>query len=99
MARWIRSDGTEQEVYPAGTEFTTDELHQCIPGMLNSFALTDTQQGRLFLFLDDEALVKGLPFNRVATELLHAYRPNWHHLRICGDVVVASREETGEDQP
>ena len=32
MARWMKADGTEQEVHPAGREFTSVELHNMVDG-------------------------------------------------------------------
>jgi hypothetical protein len=98
MARFIRTDGTEQEVHPAGSEFTNEELHQFVPGTFTGISLTPISVGGLFVFVDDEGILKGLPINRKATEVLWQYRPDhkaagtWLH----GDVIIASAQETGD---
>jgi hypothetical protein len=73
MARWIKTDGTEQEVLPAnGVAFTLEELERMIPGFGGELiTLTGRNQGGLCLFMDDES---SAPINQVATALLHQYR-------------------------
>lgn len=97
MARWIKADGTEQEVHPAGVEFTNTELHNMVDGFLTGLTLTGRDQGGLYMFMDDESVIKGKPFNRVATELLHQHRPTHTHIQVFGDVVVAGIDETGDE--
>jgi len=98
MARWIKADGSEQDVHPAnGYEFTNTELHNMVDGFLSGHTLTARNAGGLFMFLDDEYLLKGKPVNQVATDLLHKHRANLAHITIHGDVVVAGIDETGED--
>lgn len=98
MGRWIKADGTEQEVHPANkVEFTHTELHDMVGGFLNGLTLTSREAGGLFMFLDDEGIVKGKPVNQVATELLHKHRRNHANTIIHGDVVVADMNETGDE--
>jgi hypothetical protein len=98
MARWIKSDGTEEEVHPAGREFTNVELHNMVDGTLTGLTLTGRDQGGLFMFMDDEYSLKGKPVNQVATALLHHYQPRrYGHITVCGDVVVAGIDETGDE--
>jgi|SRR5579883_72625 len=97
MARWIKANGPEEEVHPAHGEFTNEELHRYIPGSMTGVTLTGSDQGGLFMFMDDESIVKNLPYNRVATELLHQHRADLSHIQIYGDVVVAGRDETGDE--
>jgi len=98
MARWIKADGTEQEVHPKdGHEFTNTELHDMVDGFLTALTLTDNSQSGLSMFQDDESMAKGKPINRVATELLHTHRANLVHIEVYGDVVVADIDETGDE--
>lgn len=97
MARWIKVDGTEQEVRPAGVEFTNTELHNMVDGFLTGITLTPRSQGGLYMFMDDEGIVKGKAYNEAATALVRQYRPELAHIQIHGDVVVAGIDETGDE--
>ncbi len=97
MARWIKADGTEQEVHPERGEFTNIELHNMVGGFLGGLTLTRRSEGGLFMFFDDESLIKGKPLNQAATDLLHKHRPNHARTIIHGDVVVADLSETGDE--
>jgi hypothetical protein len=97
MAQWIKADGTQQEVHPAGREFTNDELHKMVDGFLTGLTLTRPDQGGLYMFMDDEYVTKGKPVNQAATALLHKHRPDLAHITIGGDVVVAGIDETGDE--
>jgi uncharacterized protein YgfB (UPF0149 family) len=97
MAQWIKADGTSQEVHPAGTEFTNDELHNMVDGFLTGITLTGRDQGGLYMFMDDESIVKGKPFNQAATDLVRKHRANLQHVQVFGDVVVADLSETGDE--
>lgn len=97
MARWMKADGTEQEVHPAGREFTNVELHNMVDGSLTGVTLTGRDQGGLYMFMDDESIVKGKPLNQAATALVHQHRANLRHIQVYGDVVVAGIDETGDE--
>lgn len=98
MARWIKADGTEETVTPANKrEFTNTELHDYVDGFLTGITLTGRDNGGLYMFMDDESIVKQKPLNRVATDLLHQHRPQHAHTVIYGDVVVAGIDETGDE--
>lgn len=97
MARWIKADGSEQEVKPAAAEFTNDELHNMVDGFLTGITLTGRDQGGLYMFMDDESITKGKPVNLVATALVHQHRANLAHIQVHGDVVVADLSETGDE--
>jgi hypothetical protein len=98
MARWIKVDGTEQEVKPAnGYEFTHDELHNMVDGLLTGITLTGRSKGGLYMFMDDSSIIKGKPFNQAATTLVRQYRPEHAQTEIFGDVVVAGIDETGDE--
>ncbi len=97
MAQWIKADGTQQEVHPAGREFTNTELHDMVDGFLTGLTLTRRDQGGLFMFMDDEYATKGKPVNQAATALLHQHRPDLAHITVGGDVVVAGIDETGDE--
>lgn len=94
MARLIKTNGEETTVKPAGREFTNDELHQLINcEFLHGITLGGPEG--LFMFIDDTGLIDGKPFNKKATEMVRKYKPGYP-FHVCGDVVVASRRETGE---
>lgn len=98
MARWIKADGTEQEVHPEnGSEFTNMELHTLVDGTITAYTLTESGQGESNMFVDDESTTKGKPINHVATELLHAHGAAPTRLKVLGDVVVAKRDEIGDE--
>lgn len=97
MARWIKADGTEEEVHPAGREFTNVELHNMVDGFLSGVTLTPVSEGGLYMFMDDESQLKGKPRNEAATALLRQYRPEHAHTEVYGDVVVADVSETGDE--
>ena len=98
MARWIKADGTEQEVHPGNeVEFTSVELHNMVDGSLTGITLTKRSEGGLYMFLDDESITKGKLINQVATDLLHQHRKDHMHTVIYGDAVVADLSETGDE--
>lgn len=97
MARWIKADGTEKEVYPAnGSEFTDTELHDMVDGSVTGYTLTESDQSESNMFLDDESVTKGKLINHVATELLRTQGAGAAHIAVHGDVVVATVDETGD---
>ena len=98
MARWMKADGTEQEVHPAnGSEFTDMELQTLVDGSVTGYTLTESDQSESNMFVDDESVTKGKPINRVATELLRKHKVILAHVEVYGDVVVASIDETGDE--
>lgn len=97
MARWIKADGSEQQVKPAGVEFGNGELRTMVGGSLTGITLTGRDQGGLYMFMDDESIVKGKPLNQVATDLVHEHRANLRHIQVYGDVVVADLSEAGDE--
>ncbi|MEO9029410.1 MAG: hypothetical protein ABI413_11420 [Ktedonobacteraceae bacterium] len=96
MARFIKTDGAVEEVHPAAYEFTNAELHHYISGGLTGLTLTRNEEG-LFMWMDSESIGKGLPHNRIATEVLHQHRPNLTHIEIFGNVLVTDLVESGSD--
>lgn len=98
MARWIKADGTEQDIHPAnGSEFTDTELHTLVDGFVTGYTLTDSDHAELNMFLDDESATKGKPINHRATELLHTHGAALTHVAVHGDVVVTGVDETGDE--
>lgn len=92
LARYIKVDGTEQEVKPKnGYEFTLQEMRNYVDGGLEGLRLTD----RLHMYLDDEGVLKGKPINSVASDIVsqHKGRP----VPVCGDVLIADISETGDE--
>ena len=99
MARYIKANGSTEEVHPAGRKFTNDELYALIDGPLTILTLINPDQGKLFVFMDDtddEHDTTCKPINYVATELLHQYQPH-PHITVRGDAVVAGLDETGDE--
>lgn len=93
MARHIKADGTEQTVTPKnGVEFTLEEMHQYIGGgHLEAVRFT----ANLVMYIDESGVLKQLPLNEKASEELSAARGR--PIPICGDVLIASLRETGDE--
>jgi hypothetical protein len=96
MARWIKADGTVKEIQPANkTEFSLDEMRACVGGHIEAVKLTSQE----VMYVNDEGVLQQLPINTTATEVLHQHRPDRAHEPICGDVLIASLVETGDEDP
>ncbi len=92
MARYIKSDGTEQEVHPKnGYEFTLQEMRNYVDGSLEGLRLTK----RLHMYLDESGVLKGKPINEVASEIVSQKRGK--PVPVCGDVLIADVSETGDE--
>ena len=91
MARWIKTDGTEQEVTPKnGYEFTLGEMRGYVDGGLEGLRLTE----RLHMYLDESG-VGSKPLNEKASEIASRYKGR--PVPICGDVLIADIRETGDE--
>lgn len=94
MARWIKADGTVKEIQPANkVEFTLDEMRACVGGHIEAVKLTSQE----VMYVNDEGVLQQLPINTIATEVFHQHRPERSHEPICGDVLIASLVETGDE--
>ena len=97
MARWIKSDGTGQEVCSRGSHgFTDAELCKLVGGSLGEYALLVPSRGGLYLFINYGGFANGKPYNSVATELLHEYRKSFAYVKVYGDAVVVRANELAE---
>lgn len=82
MARWIKTSGEITEVRPKnGRDFSLSELQGFVGGYIELVWL----HGDTVMVVNEEGLVKGLPFNANATAI--AYQP------IVGDVLVCKSKE------
>ncbi len=94
MARWIKANGTVQPIQPTnGTEFSLDEMRACVGGHLEAVKLTSKE----VMYVNEEGVLLQLPLNTTATEVMHQHRPDRAHESICGDVLIASLVETGDE--
>jgi hypothetical protein len=67
MARWLKTDGTEQALQPGGGSWTLKELQDAVGGPIELMPGV----APLRLILHEEGRLLGLPINPVATALLH----------------------------
>ncbi|HEX2614880.1 MAG TPA: hypothetical protein VHL10_05255 [Nitrososphaera sp.] len=98
MARWIKSDGDEQEVKPFESQdgtFSNAELRQFVGGPLTGVILTHDEQG-LFMWMNEQGFGR-LPYNQKATEELHTHRPDYMTTYVYGDALVTDITEAGEE--
>jgi Domain of unknown function (DUF3846) len=94
MARWIKADGTVQEVHPMNdTEFSLQEMRDFVGGHLEAVKLTSQE----VMYVNEEGIRLQLPINTTATEVMHQHRPDRAHEPIYGDVLIASLVETGDE--
>lgn len=94
MARHIKANGTVKKVQPAnGTEFSVDELKDFVGGYFEAIKLTSHD----VMYLHEDGVGLQLPINAIATEVLHQHKPERAHNPICGDVIIASLQETGDE--
>lgn len=94
MGRWIKANGTVQPIQPKnGKEFSLDEMRACVGGHLEAVKLTSKE----VMYVNEEGVLLHLPINTTATEVMHQHRPDRAHEPICGDVLIASLVETGDE--
>jgi hypothetical protein len=80
MARLIRPDGTEEDVKPKrGRKWTLDELQAHVGGFIQEFPVDG-----LTMLVDEEGLLKGLPLNAAATDLVMGFVLAEARRRGCG---------------
>ena len=94
MARWIKTDGTVEQVYPTNRiEFSLEEMRSFVGGHLEAIKLTSQE----VMYVNEDFAGLQLPINAVATEVLHQHRPDYSCYPICGNVLIASLQETGDE--
>lgn len=85
MATLIRSTGEKEEVKPAkGKKFSLTELQRYVGGFIE--ILNTAQKGKLWLVVNEEGKLKGLPVNIEASLL-------YERDTILGDVLLVERGE------
>lgn len=92
MARLIRADGTEEDVYPVnGKKFTLEEMQKYVGGYI------EIMPGVPFkLIMDEEARLKDKPYNEKATGLVLialAGKKLRYIPHLVGDVLLLERGE------
>ena len=94
MARWIKTDGKVEQVHPQdGKEFSVDEIRTFVGGYFEAIKLTSQD----VMYLNEDGIGLQLPINAIATEVLHQHKPERAHNPICGNVIIASLQETGDE--
>lgn len=81
MAQIIRSTGEVEEV--TLSEDIAD-IQKIVGGFVEMICLPDKR----LMLVDEDGKMKGLPINKVATEM---YAPQWD--TVVGDVIVCTRKE------
>lgn len=95
MGKWIKTDGTQQEVPPEdGKEYTLQEMNGFVGGYLEALRLTNN----LVMYVNEEGVRLQLPLNFKAMEVLKSYRPEHASTPIVGNVIIASLQETGDNE-
>ena len=85
MASIIKSNGTIEIVEPKnGTDFSLSELKQAIGGGYVEVVSLDRDT---YLVVDEEGLLKNLPYNYTATKLYNFISP------IVGDALVCKKDQ------
>lgn len=88
MSLYIKTDGTQSEVYPNnGVEYTLEELHKFVDGYVEIVRIADKKM----IVLDEEGKLKGKPVNFRATVLADSYIAA--NDVIVGDVLVINDGE------
>ena len=68
-------------------------MRACVGGHLQALKLTSQE----VMYVNEDFIRLQLPINTTATEVLHQHRPDRAHEPICGDVLIASLVETGDE--
>ena len=95
MALWIKAKAAPQTVTPAnGKHFTLTELQTFVGGYIEAL---DLENGTI-MYLNEEGKLNELPYNPVADQIAHQCTGIAWNDGIVGDVLVATRAETGDDE-
>jgi|SRR5215472_2682371 len=96
MANWIRTTGATETVTPKdGKSFRLEELQRFVGGCVEALQLNDGT----VMWLNEDGKQERLPLNETADLIAHEQSGIAWHDRIVGDVLIATRAETGDDQP
>lgn len=95
MATLIKTSGVSEIVTPAdGKQFTLAELQSMVGGYIEPVRL----EGDRIMWVNEEGKLQGLPLNAVATNIAGMFNMGTATLdHIVGDVLLATRAESGED--
>lgn len=99
MALWIRVNNgavITEHVFPEnGKSFTLEELQHFVGGYIEALKMND---GRI-MWLNEEGKQDELPYNPVADLIAQKQTGIAWDDGIVGDVVIATKEESGEAGP
>jgi hypothetical protein len=89
MARWLKTDGTEEQIHARGKKWTLAELQKLVGGDIEA----PPWLAPLRMVWNEEGALRGLPVNRLATAIvrervLRDGRPLRYLPTIVGDAVV-----------
>lgn len=97
MARLIKTDGTIERVTPAnGKTFTLAELQGFVGGYIEIVPTVIGLDNPLHMYVNEEGLLKGMPYNEYATALLPAAYHRAGNV-IVGDAILLRRNEEEKD--
>lgn len=86
MGRWIKANGTVEEVKPkSGGKFSLEELQGFVGGYIELVRLPNKQT----MFVNEEGKLNGLAVNSEATEISGLFPYDV----ICGDAIVLEPSE------
>lgn len=95
MALWIKTNGAPQTVAPAnGKHFTLEEMQTFVGGYIEALELNDGT----VMYLNEEGKLNELPYNLVADQIAHQLTGIAWTDGIVGDVLIATRAETGDEE-
>ncbi len=63
---WVKPDGTQEGVFPAGAKWTLPEMQAKVGGYIELVGRTNLEGGQL-IFADEDGLMKKLPANTQAS--------------------------------
>lgn len=95
MALWIKATGESVEVQPEnGKSFTLGELQRMVGGYIEPVYLNDGD----IMWVNEEGRLQGLPLNREGCDIMRRRSRLDPANIIVGDVVVMTREESGDGE-
>ena len=92
MAKLIKSDGTEIDVFPIGKRWTLQELQNHVGGYIEMMPGV----GKMRIILDEEGRLKNKPVNQKATQMITEilrFKPLRYQPVIVGDVLILEKVE------
>lgn len=93
MAKLIKTDGTEKEVFPQGKKFTCKEVAELIGADLIEQVTLRVEGGRQYMLCDEEGAIKsGAIANPKASKIFCENFP-YDVPEIFGDVIICNTNE------